>query len=67
MDPMTDAARRWAEAEGLLSADPTARVRCPSCAADFLVVATADGDEEAGPLHLTCPRCLDRRVVDRAP
>jgi hypothetical protein len=61
---MNDASRRWTEAEGLLAGDPTARVRCPSCAADFLVVASAEGEGE-GELHLTCPRCLDHHVVGR--
>jgi transposase-like protein len=61
---MNDAARRWREAAGLLSGDPTARVRCPSCGADFLVVAAAD-EGGARKLHLTCPRCLDRHVVER--
>jgi uncharacterized C2H2 Zn-finger protein len=64
---MNDAVRRWAEAEGLLAADPTARVRCPSCGADFLVVAEPAEEGGAGELHLTCPRCLDRRVVRRGP
>ena len=63
---MNDAVRRWADAEGLLASDPSARVRCPSCAADYLVVAEAAEEGGPGELHLTCPRCLDRHVVRRA-
>lgn len=63
---MNDAARRWREAAGVIAGDPTARVRCPSCGADFLVVADAGDAGAPGKLHLTCPRCLDRHVVDRA-
>ncbi len=58
-------AEAWAEAVRLLAADPSTRVRCPSCGGDFLVVAETEGGQRPPEVHMTCPRCLESRVASR--
>ena len=58
-------AESWAEAVRLLAADPSTRVRCPSCGGDFLVVAETERTDRPPEVHMTCPRCLESRAVAR--
>ena len=58
---------KWLEAATTLSQDPTARVPCPNCGEDFLLVR--DLPYEAEPTmfarYLRCPRCGSEEIIDR--
>ena len=54
---MSNETQLWIEAGKTLAADPDAKVRCPRCGGDHLLVQ----DVPAGPTkierHLRCPSC----------
>jgi hypothetical protein len=49
----------WPEAGKILAEDPTAKVRCPRNADDYLMVIDASSAEDAMLIerHLRCPTC----------
>lgn len=56
--------KRWIEAGKILAADPAAKVRCPACDDDFLVVTDIpiEGTAKFERL-LSCPRCHSKNVL----
>jgi DNA-directed RNA polymerase subunit RPC12/RpoP len=62
---MTAESRAWIEAGITLGRDPTAKVRCPVCDADFLTVRDVDPEPPSDQLerYLVCPSCKSRNIL----
>jgi len=58
-------ASKWIEAGKILSADPSAKVRCPNCEGANLVVIDLASDADPSLLErvMQCPSCGERNIL----
>lgn len=64
---MRETSQLWIEAAIVLAHDTTARIPCPECAAEFLVVLDAPRPNEIGYVnrYLQCTSCQAFQVLSR--
>jgi DNA-directed RNA polymerase subunit RPC12/RpoP len=62
---MTPEAKLWLDAAMILGRDPSAKVRCPVCAAADLIVRDVypSLDADVFERYLECPSCKSRNIM----
>jgi len=57
--------KKWLDAAILLGRDPTAKVRCPVCEHEYLMVRDVypEPDSDLFERYLECPNCKSRNIM----